>query len=87
MVLIIIVNTKYALHSLENFFLASHSLRRLRKIFSCFLQSAATQKNFFLLPAACGNSEKFFPASRSLRQLRKIFFLLPQLAATQKNFF
>ena len=74
MVLIIIVNTKYALHSLENFFLASRSLRRLRKI-------------FFWLPAACGNSEKFFPASRSLRQLRKIFFLLPQLAATQKNFF
>ena len=87
MVLIIIVNTKYALHSLENFFSASRSLRQLGKIFSCFSQLAATRKNFFLLPAACGNSEKFFPASRSLRQFRKNFFLLPQLAATQKNFF
>lgn len=87
MVLIIIVNTKYALHSLENFFLASRSLRRFRKIFSCFPQLAATRKNFFLLPAACDDLEKFFPVSRSLRQLRKIFSYFPQLAATRKIFF
>lgn len=87
MVLIIIVNTKYALHSLENFFLASRSLRRLRKIFSCFPQLATTQKIFFLLFAACGNSENFFPASRSLRRPGKIFSCFPQPAATQKNFF
>ena len=73
MVLIIIVNTKYALHSLENFFLASCSLRQLGKFFSNFPQLAATQKIFFLLFAACGNSENFFPISRSLRQLRKFF--------------
>ena len=74
MVLIIIVNTKYALHSLENFFLAFRSLRRLRKI-------------FFWLPAAYGNSENFFPAFRSLRQPGKFFFCFLQLAATRKNFF
>ena len=87
MVLIIIVNTKYALHSLENFFLASCSLRQLGKFFSNFPQLAATQKIFFLLLAACGNSENFSPASRSLRRLGKIFSCFPQLAATQKNFF
>ena len=87
MVLIIIVNTKYALHSLENFFLASRSLRQHGKFFSNFPQLAATQKIFFLLPAACGNSEIFFPDSRSLRRPGNFFSSFLQLAAARKNFF
>lgn len=87
MVLIIIVNTKYALHSLENFFLVSRSLRQLGNFFSNFPQLAATRKFFFWLPAACGNSENFFPDSRSLRRPGNFFSSFLQPAAARKNFF